>query len=824
MTPEKPLVVVTGSGGSIGSALIARLGDGYRVVGLEREAEDPPCETLECDLADDASVDAAMDELRRRHGDRIAAVVHLAAYFDFTGEPSPLYDEVNVGGTRRLVQGLARFEVERFVYSGTMLVHEPAEIGRRIDEDTPLRPEWAYPESKAAAEREIEAHAGDMPYALLHLAGLYDGESAVPTLSHQIARIYERGLKSRVYAGDMRAGQSMIHREDLMDLLVRVIERRADLPRRVTILAGEPDPMSYRELQDAIARLVHGTDRWRTFTLPAPLAKLGAFAQVQAEPAIPDAFDRGEKPFIRPFMVDMASDHYALDVARAERLLGWEPRHDLRRDLAALVGSLEDDPAAWYRRQGITPPIWIEGAEARGVNAETIRVRHDAGRLAEHRANRWAYWLIAAFGTWLVVSAPMLGLGSRWLPWSDVVSGVLLIALGLAATSWRLPQARFAAAAVGLWLLFAPLVFHEPTAAGYTQDTLIGGLVIGLALCLPPYPGISPLAAETGPLTPPGWTFNPSSWLQRMPVILLAFVGLYFSRYLAAYQLENIGGVWEPFFEGSASDPQNGTEEIVTSDVSEAFPIPDAGLGAVTYMLEIVAGVIGGVARWRTMPWMVLLFGIMIVPLGVVSITFVIIQPIVIGTWSTLALIGAAAMLVQIPYSLDELVATTEFLYRRWRAGRPIGRVLLFGDTDEGEDGAGEGGAREFDQPPRAQVKDMWTGGVSVPWTLAASALIGAWLMLTRLTVGAEGWVANMDHLMGALVLTVTVTATAEVARVLRFLNVPLGLVLLLLPFILGPSWAQAISSWVSGAALIALAIPRGAIHNRYGLVSKLVR
>ena len=49
------------------------------------------------------------------------------------------------------------------------------------------------------------------------------------------------------------------------------------------------------------------------------------------------------------------------------------------------------------------------------------------------------------------------------------------------------------------------------------------------------------------------------------------------------------------------------------------------------------------------MPWLVLLFGLMIVPLGVVSITFIVIQPILIGTWCTLCLIAAAAMLIQIP-------------------------------------------------------------------------------------------------------------------------------------------------------------------------------
>src|SRR3546814_20194483 len=70
-----------------------------------------------------------------------------------------------------------------------------------------------------------------------------------------------------------------------------------------------------------------------------------------------------------------------------------------------------------------------------------------------------------------------------------------------------------------------------------------------------------------------------------------------------AYQLGQISGVWEPFFPGLPDEPgKNGTEAVITSSVSEAFPIPDAALGGYTYALEIVTGIVGSRARWRTMP------------------------------------------------------------------------------------------------------------------------------------------------------------------------------------------------------------------------------
>ncbi len=347
MSDEHPLVLITGVAGEVGAAIVGALGQSFHVVGLDQPGKTASVPIVPVDLTNGASVQDALNTVRNDHGERVASVIHLAGYYDFTGRDDPLYHTLNVEGTRRLLHALKPFRVEQLIYAGTMLVHAAVGPDEHFDEDRRLDPQWIYPECKAKAEAVIRQERGDINVVLFHLAGLYSDTTVVPTLAHQIARVRERDLQSHLYPGKLRTRQSMVHHADMADAFRRAVERRADLPGETVILIGEPEPSRYLDLQDRIGELLHGQD-WPTVRVPEVAAAVGAWVEDKLMPHLPPSLGGGT-PFVRPFMIPQASDSYAFSIERAAALLGWAPSHRLWDELPAILDGLKADPKVWYK-------------------------------------------------------------------------------------------------------------------------------------------------------------------------------------------------------------------------------------------------------------------------------------------------------------------------------------------------------------------------------------------------------------------------------------------------------------------------------------------
>jgi len=341
---EKEVVVITGSSGLLGSSLISALAPKYRIVGLDLI---PPshaqfqAEFVVFDLADENSILAAMERIRYAYGNKIASVIHLAAYYEFAQRDSPQYHEINVAGTEKFMSHLQDFELEQIQFSSSNLIYRPSRPGLKIDEDCQVEANWGYPESKVLTEELIRNQRNGIPAVFLRIAGVYTDYGHSIPITQQIKRIHEKELLSHFYSGDTDHGDVFVHLDDVVRAIEKALEKRRELPEEIALNIGEPESPTYQELQDSIGNLLHGKD-WETYELPKSLAKAGAWVR-----------DLVGDPFIKPWMIDRAGSHYELDIGRAREHLDWQPRHRILDTLPTIIGNLKADPQLWYNNHNL---------------------------------------------------------------------------------------------------------------------------------------------------------------------------------------------------------------------------------------------------------------------------------------------------------------------------------------------------------------------------------------------------------------------------------------------------------------------------------------
>ena len=417
---------------------------------------------------------------------------------------------------------------------------------------------------------------------------------------------------------------------------------------------------------------------------------------------------------------------------------------------------------------------------------------------------RWTYYATLFLGLWLIASPATFGYAADPISRNnDIVCGILSIAFGIYSLTRLKIWAAWIIFAIGAWLQFSPLLFWAKEPAIYLNDTLIGVLLISVAILIPRLPREHDDKDSDIPL---GWSYNPSNWSQRIPVILLGTICWFLARYLAGFELGYYPNVWDPIFD-------NGTRDVLTSTVSHDFPVPDAGLGAMAYTLEALLGCKGSEKRWRTMPWIVFTFGLLVVPVGIISIILVILQPVIVGAWCTLCLLTALSMIIMVILTLDEVTASIQYLHWSYQKGHPFWKTFWKGGT-----------IPNMPSPKLTTSQDCGFLGVSWSWTLIVSALIGILLMFSAKHFGLTGSMADSTHIVGALTTVFSLISLAEVARIGRYLNILLGAWLILSTFILQAlALGHMITLILAGIVLILLAFRRGRVEECYGTYQKFI-
>ncbi|MDQ2670560.1 MAG: NAD-dependent epimerase/dehydratase family protein, partial [Gemmatimonadota bacterium] len=209
-------MLVTGGRGFIGTHLVRRLvAEGHRVTVLvpapglaDAELRSKGVELLAGSVSDPTVVDAAVA------GDDI--VFHLASPFGDIRRPSREYDDVEVLGTRLVLEAAERHRVRRVIHCSTQGVHGIVHgIG---DETSPIAPRDHYCASKAAAEAVSRAFiARGLDVVIVRPTSVYGPGDVRGWLS-----LYRMVSKGRfVMIGSGRTLNHPVYVDDLVELFVR---------------------------------------------------------------------------------------------------------------------------------------------------------------------------------------------------------------------------------------------------------------------------------------------------------------------------------------------------------------------------------------------------------------------------------------------------------------------------------------------------------------------------------------------------------------------------------------------------------------------------
>lgn len=323
-------ILLTGATGFIGRKLANRLvEEGHELTAFVRESSNrsglPEGTTfVEGDMLDRRALEGAVQ------GQEI--VIHLASYFDFYPNDVDLLYQINVDGTRGLMEACIGTTVTRFIYCSTAEVIGPVRFPPGT-EDTELLPQFDYSISKMQAEqiiREISKEFG-LDHIILRPTGVM-GEGDFYTAFEAIEAVNDGAIPA--LPGDGEKKFMYTHVDDVVESFVAALTPQAALNNTMIICVDEP--MSWNELFEFLGEFL-GVDPPRR-KIPTTLAKIGIGLLSPIK-------NRKRTTFLWHMKtVESMDQNRWYSNEKAKRLLSWAPKITMREGLKRAI--------SWYFENG----------------------------------------------------------------------------------------------------------------------------------------------------------------------------------------------------------------------------------------------------------------------------------------------------------------------------------------------------------------------------------------------------------------------------------------------------------------------------------------
>ncbi len=323
-------VLVTGGTGFTGKALVKILLDeGHQVAALDykegiktEELKTWGSEVVIGSVIDKKVVEQCMEGIEVVH--------HLAAAFRELNVPDRYYEEVNVGGTKNVLEAAFEAGVKKFIYCSTCGVHGNID-NPPADEDAPIQPADYYQQTKYNAEPIVNRYyKKGMKTVILRPAAIYG-----PGDPERFYMIFKRVAKGMFPM--FGSGQTFYHPlyiDNLIDVFMKVMENgRGD---GEAYLIADEEFLEIEKLVRKVA-IALGVDVKIPHYPIIPLVIAGHVCEKICKPF-------GITPPIFPRRVDWYRQNRTFKIDKAKRDLGYQPKVGIDEGLKKT--------AEWYRAEG----------------------------------------------------------------------------------------------------------------------------------------------------------------------------------------------------------------------------------------------------------------------------------------------------------------------------------------------------------------------------------------------------------------------------------------------------------------------------------------
>jgi len=354
MASGKPVVVVTGIAGNLGSRLLPLLGD-FSVIGVDLNPPhtDLPLQFERMDLGEESSTRLLYEMLRDT---RPVSVVHLAFVIDpvrsGVTEPARMW-QINVAGTARVMEAITEANrsvdspIRQFVFPSSVSVYGPSLPAPATEESPMAAHTLPYAIHKKQCDEVVQQRSsalrGCSVYILRphiftgasvenYLLGAFRGTPNGKGPRAEKMRREGKRLPCMLPRGQQYLDNKIqfVHVDDMARLIAHILHRDPEV-QRLTILnvAGRGEPLAFgRCIEMAGAKLIRVPGKWAMWMVLSFLWN----RQISAIP--PEAL---------PYM----SGEYIMNTDRLQKFLGGEYEHVILYTIAdAFADSFKTKPAA----------------------------------------------------------------------------------------------------------------------------------------------------------------------------------------------------------------------------------------------------------------------------------------------------------------------------------------------------------------------------------------------------------------------------------------------------------------------------------------------